>query len=192
MVVSARDIKKKASFETIRLKILEYAKSAVDEARRAMTETNTEDEDEDEDEDDDGGDDNESIPEGGESTDDESETVEEVPPELVPRHLIKDYKFGLIEFNLLTERLAYQMEDFIIKLDLFDGYLAIRTVPRGSLHGIAVGVFTEILIWWARDPNTPGIQGNPLRGASDASMCLSVLSLNFHRLLLRKSLHKIP
>jgi hypothetical protein len=164
-------------------------KSAVDEARRAMTETNTEDEDEDED--DGGGDDNESISDGGESTDNESEIVEEILPELVPRHLIKDYTFGFTEFNLLTERLAYQMKDFIIKLDLFDGYLAIRTVP-GSPHGIAVGVFTEILIWWARDPNTPGIQGNPLRCASDASMCLSVLSLNFDRLLLCKSLHKIP
>jgi len=36
------------------------------------------------------------------------------------------------------------MKDFIIKVDLFDGYLAIRTVPRS--HEITVGVFTEILI----------------------------------------------
>ena len=99
MVVSARDIKKKASFETIRLKILEYGKSMVDEVRRTMTETNTEDEDED----DGSGDNNESILDGGESIDDESETVEEVPPKLLPCHLIKDYKFGLNEFNLLTE-----------------------------------------------------------------------------------------
>ena len=190
MVVSARDIKKKASFKTIRLKILEYAKSAVDEAQRAMIKTNSEDEDEDEDEDDGSGDDNESIPNEGESTDDESETVEEVPPKLVLRHLIEDYKFRLSKFNLLTERLAYQMKDFIIKLDLFDGYLAIRTVSRS--HEIAVGVFMEILIWWARDPNTSGIQENPLRCASDASMYQSVLSLNFDRLLLYKSPYKIP
>ena len=165
MFVSARDIKRKATFEPIRLKIFEYAKSVVDQARRTMTETDSNEEDED--------DDDEVISDGGESTDDESENVEEVPPTVDPCHLVKDYKFGLTEFYLLTERLGYQMNDFVIKLDLFDGYLTIRTVP-GAPHGVAVGVFTEILNSWARDPNTPGIQGNPLIFASDASMYLSL------------------
>jgi hypothetical protein len=162
--VTARDIKRKTTVEPIRLKILEYAKSGVDQARRTMTET---DKDEDKDDDD------EVISDGSESTDDESENIEEVPPTVDPRHLVKDYKFGLTEFILLTERFDYQMEDFVIKLDLFDGYLTIRTVP-GAPHGVAVGVFTDILNSWARDPNTPGTQGNPLICASDASMCLSV------------------
>ena len=68
-----------------------------------MIKTNSEDEDEDEDEDDGSGDDNESIPNGGELKDDQSETIKEVPPELVPSHLIKDYRFRLTEFNLLSE-----------------------------------------------------------------------------------------
>jgi hypothetical protein len=147
--VSARDIKRNTTFEPIRLTILEYAQLAVNEARRRMTE-------------DDDDDDDEIFSDGSEPDDEDSDNI-----------VVKRYKFGIAEFNLLTERIGSQMGDFIIKLDLFDGHLSIRTVP-GAPHGIAVGLFTEMLMGWAKDANTQGVQGNPLRCAADASMCLLV------------------
>lgn len=162
MSVSVRDIKKKSTFETIRLKIVEYVIAAVDEARK-ITETDSEDEHEDD----------EVVSDDDESTNDESENTDKVTTATIPRHLVKEYKFGLTEFTLLTERLDFEIDGFIIKLELFDGYLLVRVVP-GDPHGIAVGVFTEIVNLWARDPNNLTIQGNPLISAADASMCLWV------------------
>ena len=107
MFVSAHDIKRKVTLEPIRLKILEYAKSAVDQTRRTMTEIDSKEEYED--------DDDEVLSDRGESTDDESGNVAKVPSTVDPHHLVKDYKFGLTEFNLLTEQLGYQMNDFVIK-----------------------------------------------------------------------------
>jgi|SRR5947207_10750926 len=97
----------------------------------------TEAEGDDDDNDDSDDVDDEVVSDEDELTDDETETenVEGVLPTSDPRHLVKDYRFRLTEFNLLTERLGYQMKDFIIKLDLLDGYLAIRAVP-GSPHGV--------------------------------------------------------
>jgi hypothetical protein len=126
--------------------------------------------DDDEDDDEDEGSDHLSE---GESTDYETDQIEGAPPIVDSDHLLKDYKLELDEFKLLNERLGDQINDFIVKYNLFDGYLLIRSGP-GFPHGIAVGVFTDTLNSWARDPNTRGIRGNPLICASDAGTCLSV------------------
>jgi hypothetical protein len=81
--------------------------------------------------------------------------------------------FGWKEFNLLTEKIGFDTPGWLIKLDLFDGLLHVRSVP-GDPHGVATATFSELIIVWARDPNGMGLAANPLRGSSDASMFLLV------------------
>jgi hypothetical protein len=65
-----------------------------------------------------------------------------------PKNLIPDYKMGLQEFTLLSDKLPNQLQDFVLKLELFDGYMVIRTVP-GDVHGRAAGVFNQIIFLYS-------------------------------------------
>jgi len=123
--------------------------------------------------------DEDDISDGNESTDQESE-IEGGPAS--SRHLVRDYNLGLTEFQLLTERLSSQLNDFVIKIDLFDGNLMIRTV-RGAPHGVAVGVFTQTLNSWAilrhREIKDTCLYARPML------VCACRSSVNLDRLLVR-------
>ena len=75
-----------------------------------------------------------------------------------PRRIIHEYKFGLKEFNWLLEKLPMQLEDFVLILDLLDGYLSVRTVPVDP-HGTAAGIFLQQLLFWSQDA-TKGCRPN--------------------------------
>ena len=101
---------------------------------------------------------------------------DDIDIELLPRpkNLIPDYKMGLQEFTLLSEKLPNQLQDFVLKLDFFDGYMAFRTVP-GDVHGRAVGVFNQIIFLYSQNANDMSLNGSALDSSTDASMPQSVL-----------------
>lgn len=159
MDVSIQDLRKKAPFEKIRLALLPHFKAAVSQAKRSLAKTDDDDDD----------DDMEIFSDDEESTDDDDD--DQFPTTNV--HIVKDFKFGFDEFSFLSEKLGYHMDNMLVKLDLYDGFLSLRTVP-GDLHGVATGIFSELMIVWARDPAVAGIAGNPLTCAADSSMFLLV------------------
>jgi hypothetical protein len=65
-----------------------------------------------------------------------------------------------------------QLEDFVLKLDLLDGYLSVRTVPADP-HGTAAGIFFQQLLLWSQDANNLTVAGLPLRCAIDACIFFS-------------------
>ena len=89
-----------------------------------------------------------------------------------PLRVIREYKFGLKEFNMLLEKLPMQLNDYVLKLDLWDGYLSVRTVP-GDSHGTATGIFCQQLLLWSQDATNMIIAGQPLNCAMDVSMFFS-------------------
>ena len=79
---------------------------------------------------------------------------------------------GLEEFNWLLENLPMQLEEFVLKLDLLDGYLSVRTVPADP-HGTAAGIFLQQVLFWSQDANNMTVAGNPLRCGTDACIFFS-------------------
>jgi len=73
---------------------------------------------------------------------------------------------------MLLEKLPMQLDDFLLKIDLWDGYLSVRTVP-GDPHGTAAGVMVQQMVLWSEDPNNRTVAGQPLRMPMDASMFFS-------------------
>jgi hypothetical protein len=47
---------------------------------------------------------------------------------------------------MLLEKLPMQLNDYVLKLDLWDGYLSMRTVP-GDPHGKATAIFTQQMLF---------------------------------------------
>ena len=139
LVITANDIRKKVSFERIRRKVLEYATEEMAALKR-LIQTISDDSDDEEDVEE-----LDSDNEGGSSSDTEGDE-DDIDIELLarPKNLIPDYKMGLQEFTLLSEKLPNQLQGFALKLELFDGYMAIRPVP-GDVHGRAAGVFNQII-----------------------------------------------
>lgn len=112
------------------------------------------------------------------ASDDEDEEDSEIDEddedeETNERTVFRKMLFGWEEFNLLTEKIGFDTPGWLIKLDLFDGLLHVRSVP-GDPYGVATAIFSELITIWARDPNGMGLAANPLRGSSDASMFLLV------------------
>ena len=86
-----------------------------------------------------------------------------------PKNLIPDYKMGLQEFTLVSEKLPNQLQDFLLKLELFDRYMAIRTVP-GDVHERATGVFNQIIFLYSQNPNDMSLNSSALDSSTDASI----------------------
>ena len=166
--ITIRDIKNKASFNKIRSVILRYAQEAVAAARQYTGPSHEEDDDDDHHHHQD------HIDEEEESSEDEviHEENEEEDDEDTHRRIIQEYKFGLREFNMLLDTLPMQLDDYVLKLDLFDGYLSVRTIP-GDPHGKATGIFCQQILLWAQDATNMTINGQPLDCALDASMFFS-------------------
>lgn len=130
-----------------------------------------EDDDDDDDHDHDNDNDNDDDVDDEESSKGDviHEEDEEDDDEDTHRRLIQEYKFGFREFNMLLDKLPMQLNDYVLKLDLFDGYLSVRTVP-GDPHGKAAGIFCQQMLLWAQDATNMTINGQPLDCAMDASM----------------------
>jgi hypothetical protein len=75
--------------------------------------------------------------------------------------------------QFIDREIDFDTPGWLIKLDLFDGFLHVRCVP-GDPHGVATAMFLELIIIWARDPHGMGLAANPLQGSSNASMSLLV------------------
>ena len=92
--------------------------------------------------------------------------------------VIQEFKMGFDEFDLLMEKFNKQLKDYVVKFELFDGYLYVRSVP-GAVHGILSGCFRSILSQWSWNPDRPGLQHQPLIDASDASTypCFLILTV---------------
>jgi hypothetical protein len=176
LVITASDIRNKPSFKRIGLKVLEYAAEEMVAVKRLMQTTSDEEEAEVPDSDDkEDVEELDSDNEEGSSSDTEGDE-DDIDIELLPqpKNLIPDYKMGLQEFTLLSEKLPNQLQDFVLKLELFDGYMAIRTVP-GDVHGRAAGVFNQIIFLYSQNPNDMSLNGSALDSSTDACMFLSVL-----------------
>ena len=156
--VTIGDIRNKVSFEQIRNVILRHAQDSVNAARQYTYHEDDEDDDDDD--------------EDNENYEDEDDEDDEDDEEDTPRRIIHEYKFGLKEFNMLLDKLPMQLDDFVLKLDLWDGCLSVRTVP-GDPHGIAAGVFSQQMLLWSQDVNNMTVAGQPLRFLMDASMFFS-------------------
>ena len=63
---------------------------------------------------------------------------------------------GWKESNLLTEKIGFNTPGWLIKLDLFEGLLRVRSVP-GDPHAIATAISSELIIVWGQDPNGMGL-----------------------------------
>jgi hypothetical protein len=164
--VTALDLGRKIFLEQVRTVILRYAQQSVDSAKQDNPPEDDEDDTDDSDDSNDSDQDNQDLHEDEEDEeDDEDEEDEETPPRLI----IREYKFGLEEFNLLVEKIPNQIDDYILKLDLWDGYLCVRTVP-GDPHGTATGVLVQQMFFWCKDPNNQTVAGMPLKVPMDASM----------------------
>jgi hypothetical protein len=143
--VTIGDLRRKVSFEQIRTVILRYSQESVNAARQYISHEGDKDED-----------------------DEDNEDNEQY----TPLRVIREYKFGLKEFNMLLEKLPMQLNDYVLKLDLWDGYLSVRTVP-GDPHGTATGIFCQQLLLWSQDATNMTIVGQPLNCAIDVSMFFS-------------------
>jgi hypothetical protein len=109
---------------------------------------------------------------------------------MIPLNIVKEYKFELNEFHLLTERLGYQMDDYIIKIDLVEGFLAVRP-SREPLMGLLLGFFqkSEILGPEIRiEREYKEIHSYVLQ----ALECARQSSANLDRLLIHYTRSKIP
>jgi len=73
---------------------------------------------------------------------------------------------------MFLEKLLMQLDNFLLKLDLWDEYLSVRTV-LGNPHGTAVRVLVRQMILWSKDANNRTIAGQPLRMPMDAGMFFS-------------------
>lgn len=152
-MVTLSDIKRKATFEKIRSEIDVFVQAMIKDSKRRIAVTS------------DDGDEEDSEITSEQDTDVEDDEEQETDNGTVFRKM----SFGWKEFNLLTEKIWFDSPGWLIKLDLFDGFLKVRCVP-GDPHGVATAVFSELVIIWARDPDGMGLAANPLRGSSDASM----------------------
>jgi hypothetical protein len=165
LVITASDIRKKLSFERIQRKVLEYATEEMAAVKHLMRTTSDDEDDSEKEEDVE-----ELDSDNEEGSSDTEGDHDDIDLELLPRptNLIPDYKMGLQEFTLLSEKLPNQLEDFVLKLELFDGYMAIRTVP-GDVHGRAAGVFNQIIFLYSQNPNDMSLNGSALDSSTDAS-----------------------
>ena len=146
LVITASDICKKLSFERIRQKVLKYTIEKMAPVKWLMQTTSDEENDSDEKED---------VEELGSDKEEDSSfdtkwDENDIDIELLarPKNFISDDKMRLQEFTLLSEKLPNQLQDFVLKLELFDGYMAIRIIP-GDVHGRVAGVFNQIIILYS-------------------------------------------
>ena len=105
-----------------------------------------------------------------ENSQDEDEVNDERTTRIVlPEFLLDGYIFAQKKFEILTERLPSSLGDYKLKYELFDGKVAVRTVPS-DVHGRAVGVINATVITWAENPANRRPSGLPLSSLSDTSM----------------------
>jgi hypothetical protein len=159
--VTIGDLRRKVSFEKIRTVILRYSQESVNAARQYMSHDDDKDDVE-----------GNVVYEDDKAYEDSHEDEDEDDEQYTPLRVIREYKFGLNEFRMLLEKLPMQLGDYVLKLDLCDGYLSVRTVP-GDPHGTATGIFCQQLVLWSQNVTNMTIAGQPLNCATDASMFFS-------------------
>jgi hypothetical protein len=151
---------KRIPFEQTRTVVPRYAQDSMNVAKQyTYHEENEADNDDDQD-----------------NEDYEDEKDDKVDEEDTRRRIIREYIFGLKEFNMLLEKLPMDLDEFVLKLDLWDGYLSVRTVP-GHPHAIGAGVFSQQMLLWSQDVNNITVAGQPLYFPIDSSKFGSPLIL---------------
>lgn len=105
---------------------------------------------------------------------------------LIPGFQISD----IATFNLLLEKLKLNIAEFLVKVDLDNGFLRVRTVP-GLPHGAASGAFVHHIVFWSENNQPPDGRDPTLIYTCDASMCCSILAANCVRLPLCWALFEI-
>ena len=82
--------------------------------------------------------------------------------------LLDGFIFGWDQLKVLEEKLNIQ-GDFLLKFELLDGMLIVRTVP-GMLHETSASYFTTELSNWSTVPGASGNNKYTLHAAGSASM----------------------
>ena len=124
MTVTLHDIKRIATFEKIYSEIDFFVQAKVKDSKHRVA-IASDDEDEEDSE-----------------IDSEQETEEE-DEERDEETVFRKMLFGLKEFNLLTEKISFDTPGWLIKLDLFDGMLHVRSVPSDP-HGCSNSDFFRV------------------------------------------------
>jgi hypothetical protein len=89
------------------------------------------------------------------------------------RRILDGYVFGLDEFRLLEEQLPAR-GDFLVKLELDNGHLLVRTVP-GLLHEITARYFNDELTNWSMIPGRQRNEKYSLTSVGSAGMLPLIL-----------------
>jgi hypothetical protein len=166
VIVTARDLGKNAVFKPIQDAIIRLAQQAIsrlhnhqegdandDQCLSTFLEYNSDDETDSKD-----------------NSQDEKEVNDEQTARIFSPDIVLDgYIFAPREFDILTERLPSSFGDYTLKYEMFDGQLAVHTVPS-HVHGKAVGIFNYTVNSWADDPANRGSTGCPLESLTDTSM----------------------
>jgi hypothetical protein len=97
---------------------------------------------------------------------DEDDGEENETPDAPPFGL-DAYTMGFNVFVRLTERLPSAVDGFVVKYELFDGHLHVKTCPSQP-HERAVYIVNVTMRDWQRDPNNPTTQGDTLDGCGGA------------------------
>ena len=87
--------------------------------------------------------------------------------------LLKGYIFGIEELFLLEEKLG-SWGGFLLKFDLLNGEVLVRTVP-GLLHETTAQYFTFELIHWSNIPGRKDLAKYALTGVGAARMLFFLL-----------------
>ena len=138
----------------------------------------TEDEDEDEElgtEDEEIGGLGESGPDSDGETDSDSEDsdFDDGHDKRKDTRLLKGYIFGIEELQLLQEKLG-SLGDFLLRFDLFDGELIVRSVP-GLIHEATARYFDQELTEWSKIPGRRDQGKYTLSPAGSASILFFIL-----------------
>jgi len=179
-VVTLSDIRHESKFRPIRQAIFDIADSQINMYNRLE---NGEDEWESDDEDSIGSDDEDGqsdVSSYDADSDPEyagDEDIARPPNSPKDSRALKGYLFQLAEFNLLSQKLTVR-GNFLLKFELYDGYLLIRTVP-GLLHETSVDYFRDELQHWAMVPNATGLNKYTLQGSGGTSMLLVIILLHY-------------
>ena len=106
---------------------------------------------------------------------------------LLPGFQIND----IATFNPLLKKLELTIDEFLIKVDLDNGFLRVRTVP-GLPHGAATGAYVYQIGFWSENNQPPNGRDPTLIYTCDANMSSSILSANSARLPLFCTQYEIP
>ena len=83
---------------------------------------------------------------------DESEQIDERASEEEPQYHLRGYRFGVEEFEVVAEKLTDHYNEYLVKYELFDGYVAVRTLPP-TPHAMIASYMERILVEYQADPN---------------------------------------